>query len=220
MPGNRTMRVPAGIAHVNDARAPVEPASSPSPFAVPCSEPYTRTVRNSRIAVRIHVVNDARVVHRDVDDFRLDRSNLDVPRIFRHLDALVGTQVTMVIGGLAHALDGFHHIVLLVGDRIAKLVAPGLVLGHHLEHRRERQKRLYARVVRQVVVFHGSCQGFALQVLMALRPGVGRRNLVAESRGREHMDQERVRIKRNIGYKRIELRRGIIRLGPPVTRDA
>ena len=185
---NRTMRIPAVIAHVNHAGPPVKPARTPSPFAIPSAKPHAATIPDiGGIAIGTHIIDDTGIVHRHIDIFGTGRLD-DNGCIHSHRDLLVRLQVAIVIGLMTQTLHGVEDPLLLGGDRIPKLVSPGRILGHHVQNRRERNQGLDARVIGQVGIFDRLGQGLPTLVLVGLGKSICSGNLVTESRCGEHMD--------------------------------
>lgn len=138
MARNRTVRIPAVVAHVNHAGAPVKPAGTPSPFAIPCTKPNTGAIADiGGIAVGADVVDNTGIVHRHVDIFGTGRLD-DNRRIHSHRHLLVRLQVSIIVGLVTQALHGIENGLFLSRNRITQLVGPGRVLGHHVKDRRER----------------------------------------------------------------------------------
>ena len=179
---NRAVRIPAIIAHINHARAPVEPAGSPAPFPIPGTKPNPGTIANiGGIAIGTDIVNNTGIVHGNVDVFRAGRldDNNRIGGTDRHL--FVRLQVAVFIGLMTQTLDCIHDTVLLSRDSIPQLVSPRRVLGHHLKNRRERNQGLNARIVSQIGIFNRLGQSLALFIFMGLGKSIRRRNLVTIS---------------------------------------
>ena len=141
-------RIPVTVVYVDDARPPVEPAGAPSPVAK-APDPDCRTIADAHIAVGIAVIDNIGIVDRDVDVLRTHREDRDI-RTVGDLHAVIGDQVPELAGGMTQPLDCRHHFVLLHDDRIAELVGPGRILGHHGKNRREGNQGLHAGIVGQL----------------------------------------------------------------------
>ena len=162
-------RMPVSATHVDSTGMPIEPACTPAPESKPAAKPYARRIRNGGISVVIAVVDIVGIVDRHVDVFRAHRRDCYVVSI-RDLHVLVAPQVPELRCRMTQALDSRHHVVFLHDDRIAQLVCPATIIGHHRQHLRERDKRLHASIVRELRAFKRNRKVLAFQMLVFFSP--------------------------------------------------
>src|SRR5215813_5979770 len=103
---------PRTIVDDHDVIAPAEVRITPSPRTEECAngdaEPKADR-RAHREARTRSVVDDTRIVNRHDDEGRIDRLDVDVTRITRHYDLLIGSQIAKLSSLLTLALNGVHY---------------------------------------------------------------------------------------------------------------
>jgi len=128
------------------------PAATPSPAAAPEGshhhanakrDRYTGSVVSRRrvvdgwVRVYRRPIYNGGVVSGHIDDLGIGLLDDDRALILDHLCLdlllLVTAEVSLVLGFLAHALDGFHHVVLLRKEGVAKIGRPLNVIGEALD---------------------------------------------------------------------------------------
>ena len=148
-------------------------------------------------------VHDRRVVLRNVDHLRIRGHDLD-DLLLLH-DRLLRRRLegARLVGALAHALHGRHHLGLLAEERVAEILRPVEVLGHPAQQVGKVSEPGHARIpglLRESVF-----QGLALQARIRLAPAIGLNQLERIGCGDQHLRDERIRVERDRRDQRVEI---------------
>lgn len=111
--------------------APVN-ETGPSPNAIHITQAET--------SVRNNVIDNTRVVFRNVHIFFANRLNRHVV-INLHSNLIITIQIAILVGNLAHSLHCIHHIGFLHFDRFTELFCPRRIFCKLAEDIRKRDKR-------------------------------------------------------------------------------
>jgi len=128
--------IPWAVVHYHDVRVPREVSRTPSlrtkegPDANAVAE---RDCASNDEAGARWGKHGERIVSRDNDKRRIDGLNFNV-RATRNDDLSVRTQIAEVLGLLAHALNGVHHIGTLRENGIPEIAGPVHIGSHLIEH--------------------------------------------------------------------------------------
>src|SRR5208337_465629 len=144
----RPRSAPRHVIDDESVTAPVEAGQAPSP----------RTKRETNIDAKAEADREAHgeagpgsykhdggTVIRHHDERRVRRHDRNV-RSHPHDNRWICSQIAILRGFPAQSLYRVHHIGALRQDGITQLLRPGHVGSHHVENRREWQKRLHAGV--------------------------------------------------------------------------
>ncbi len=107
--------------------------------------------------------------------------NLEVSAVVDYVVVRIIGEVAVVLGLVAHALNGVHDVLALSENGVAQLAGPAWVLRHHVEDRREGQQRENAGVEVEIVSLDGRTERIAGNVGMLVGPVGGVGDFVVES---------------------------------------
>jgi hypothetical protein len=129
------------------------PAAAPTPAAAPerphhhanakrnrysCGIVSRRWIINRRVGIDRRAVHDDGIIRRDINDLWISLFDHDhtlaLDDFGFHLLLLGRFQIAGVLGFLAHALHGIHHITLLCQERVAQIRGPLNIVSQTLYH--------------------------------------------------------------------------------------
>ena len=156
-----------------------------------------RVIRHRRIGrIRPTTINNGRVITRHINDLRVGGLNDDRGAITTGNRLLrTGLERARLLGFGAQRLDRVHHIGLLRQHSVTQLLRPAQLRAHHLQHRRERNKRLHAGI--PVLLLQRLIQRVALQTAIRLLPVRRFTHFQRIGRGHQHLRHQRIGIQRN-----------------------
>ena len=148
------------MAIMRAAMHPVIIERIPAPINEARSSPNAVHITEANVAIRNNVINNTRIVFRDVHIFFANRLNRNVI-INGHCNFVITAQIAISVSNPTHSLHGIHHIGFLHIHGFAKLFCPSGILRHFTEHIRERNKRYHRFVEFQISSFNGTRQTIA-----------------------------------------------------------
>ncbi len=151
-------------------------------------------------AIRSLIIDLVRLVDRHINHLRVSRNNFNVAAVINHLLLRRGLQVADVVSRRAQALDGIHHVRLLIEKGLSQLSRPIQIIIHPFQHIWVSGQRLDAGVPGLLVNLIG--------VAAAADITVGQHDLGGQGGRRQDLGNQRVGIKGNRPQQLIELRRG------------
>ncbi len=157
--------IPIEIIVVINVDVIAAPTTTPTPAAGPKrSHHHAKSERNRRargvvapgriVNRRIWIIGSAvhhhGIVRRYVHNLRISRFDYDdaltLDDCRLHLLLLVGFQIALILGFLAHPLNGIHHITLLRQKSVAQVGGPLNVICQQLYDLRQRGQSLHTRI--------------------------------------------------------------------------
>ena len=134
-------------------------------------------------------VNDHGIVNRHINDLWIggpdeDRFLLDDDRLL-----IGGGKIPLRAGAIPHALDGFHHVVLLAEHGIAEILRPVEIVVEQGEGFREGNEGFDTRLPR--LRLHGLVESGSAESLVFLAPAAGLDDLQGIG-GRHHGLREQI----------------------------
>ena len=204
----RRRRIAMRMAVMRTTMNPIVIERVPSPINQTRTSPNAIHVTNPNIAIRDNIIDDTRIVFGNINVFFADRLDRHI-LINRHSNLVITIQIAILVGNSTHSLHGIHHISLLHIDGFAKLFCPSGILRHFTENIRERNERNHRFIIFQFGSFNSISQIVALQISMGTCKSGRTRNVLDIHRGIQHVDQQRVGVKRNRRDQRIEFRRRV-----------
>src|SRR6202046_1277747 len=197
--------------------APANSPSTPAP-RVPAAEAsktaadsYANTNADSKRKPRAYVgyrwrrvighyvrrsVNYRRIILRDVNYLRIGGLNHNsLWRRLRHLNLRRGFQSPRGLRLLPHHLHRGHHVGLLIVKRLPEGPRPRRIFRPVVQHIRKLYERFHAVI--PGLLIHGRAQRASCERLILLHPVVRDRHLIGESRCRQNLCHQIVRVKRD-----------------------
>ncbi len=150
-------------------------------------------------------VDHCRVVTGNIDNFWIDRLDLDIVTLDNHLLLRGRLEIAGGLGLLPQFLNRIHHIGLLSQESFTHLLRPGRLFSHHGEDLRKRRQRLHAQV--PVHRVQGVIERVPFKARVFLQPAVRFHHLIRISCCYEHLCQQRIRIERNRRQHLVQLLR-------------
>jgi hypothetical protein len=164
----------------HDVRVPIKAAIPPAPWAKEIANGHEEA-KADRAADEDPGLrrkeNNRRVIVGHRNKSRMHGLNRDV-RAIADDDLVIAAQISVVLGLPALSLHRIHHVLLLRLKRVAKISGPTHVVGHHLEHRREGQKRLHTGIPGKMIRLDRVGQSLSGKVVVLIGPARRIGNLV------------------------------------------
>ena len=198
--------IPSGIHVHHPMRRPVETARPPAPGLIPHAEPNAIPDIDGRGNNEVRpgrCEDDERIVVGHHHVLRIHRHDLDHrgpthPILRRRLQVAISLRLG------PKPLHGVHDLTVLLVEGVTDLGGPRHRRRHHLQHRRERHKRLHARLPRHLFGRERLDQLLAHEPPVTVHPLHCRHDLRWKRRSTEHLRQEGIRVQGDRRHDAIE----------------
>lgn len=152
-----------------------------------------------RKAITALIIHFVRLVIRQINDVRIHRKNFNRTAVIDDLLLRRGLQVTEIIGRRPQALDGIHHVLLLIEKSLSHFRRPTEVIVQPLQNIGVVRQRLDARIPRLLVG--------EVRIPAAREVTIGHDNLGRQRGCRQNLRHQWIGIKRDWPQHLVQLLR-------------